>query len=298
MKKLLYLVAAMAALCSCEPSVFNMLVERREPSVSGINLSGKTMSVVYMDDLSGKDTVFNAGFAQGFAQALEEDYFDGKEAVAVYRMEKDMAGNYADRDTLVGLAVESADDVVFLADSPEFGKISLGSRSGATVMAQAPFQLRLYAYDTMELSDSVRVFAGSSKVGQNLSIGEDADEEQIEEKFYASLYDAGSSTGKAAAKKFLSNWSEEQFYFYYYDSYSWDKASVAAYDYRWREAIDLWMALLENQNPLKRAALEYNIATAFYLLGDNELSAKWLDLSDKDNEMPLSSVLRRKLSKK
>ena len=80
MKKLTILatvVAAVAALSSCEPEVFSMLVDMRGVPSSGLDLAGRSISVVYMDDLSGKDTVFNKNIAQGFAKAIEQDYFDG-----------------------------------------------------------------------------------------------------------------------------------------------------------------------------------------------------------------------------
>ena len=56
------------------------------------------------------------------------------------------------------------------------------------------------------------------------------------------------------------------------------------------------MKLLETNNTLKRSCAEFNIATACYMLGDNELALKWLDRSDEDYPVSLSSGLRKRIN--
>ena len=297
--------AAVLAFASCEPQVFSMFIEMRKPSKSGLDLAGKTMSVVYMDDLSGRDTVFNAMVAQGFAQALEDDYFGGNEAVNVYRMEKDMAGNYASKDTLVNLVMQTGDDVVFLFDSPEFGKVTLGEKSkvanaedSETMMlrASAPFKLNMYAYNTMG-ADTVRVFKGSSDFTQVVFCKLEDTDEDIEYSLWQGLGAVGESTGTKSSVNFVSTWEPESFSFYYFESPdAWLVGGQAAYEYKWHEAIDQWLSLLGTKSMVKRAAAEYNIASAFYLLGDYAMAEKWLDQSDTDNPMPLSAGLRKRIN--
>jgi len=271
-----------------------MMVDMRQPSKSGIDLLGKTMSVVYMDDLSGRDTVFNAMVAEGFAKALEDDYFGGNEAVNIFKMEKDMAGNYAAKDTLVNAAMMSGDDVVFIFDSPEFSEIEIASENEVKV----PFKLNLYAYNTLG-ADTVRVFQGSTTLTQKIVRAPGESDEDVKENIWQNLSDAGLRTGARSAANFISAWETEARYFYFYDyGEKWLKASNAAMDYRWREAIDTWMSLLDTKNMSKRSAAEYDIALAFYMLGDYDLSAAWLDQSDRDCKLALSKYLRADLEKK
>ena len=61
---------SLAAL-SCEPRVFTMNIDMRHPSTSGMDFSGKTMSVVWLDDLSGRDEAFSPALAESFSQTLE-----------------------------------------------------------------------------------------------------------------------------------------------------------------------------------------------------------------------------------
>ncbi len=52
----------------------------------------------------------------------------------------------------------------------------------------------------------------------------------------------------------------------------------------------------ESKDMLKRSCAEYNIAIACLMLGDAELAIEWLDRSDADCKLPMSDVLRKRLS--
>ena len=76
------------ALAACSPQTLTMSVDMRHPSKSGIDLTRKTISIVYMDD-GQVDTTFSNGVASSLARSLEEDYFAGSEAVGVYKIPAD-----------------------------------------------------------------------------------------------------------------------------------------------------------------------------------------------------------------
>ncbi len=295
--------SAVFGLTACGPDVFSMLVDMRQPSDSGLDLSGKSMSVVYMEDPAGRDSLFASSMAEGFAGTLESDYFGGEEAMGVYRMFRNPEGVYSSKDTLVSAAMQTGSDVVFLFDTPSFGKISVTESKpvagdSVQVTLSAPFKLNMYAYNTLG-ADTVRVFKGTSTLLQTVQCAKTDGEDAMERKFWESLSEAGMITGTRSASTFLSNWSPETYYFYYFDTPSgWGKASDAAYDYRWRDAVDLWMTLLDTKDMYRRGAAEYNIAGAFYILGDYALAAEWLDHSDSDCKMATSSQLRRKIEAK
>lgn len=311
MKKysLLFAAAAAAFVTACGPQAFVMDIELRQPSPSGIELAGKSMSVVYMDGLSGRDTLFTKGVAEGFAKGLESEYFGGEESVNIYRMAKDAGGVYSAKDTLVNLVMDSGDDVVFLVDSPDFGNISLSKRqivagkgadSTNLVYATLPFRLNYYVYDSMDKADTVRIFRGSSSVRQPVFCRADDTDEFLKEKFWheKELFNHGEFVGRKSAASFVSDWKEESFVFLYYDTAGWTKAATAAYEYRWHDAIEQWMKLLDTGNMEKRSCAEYNIASACYLLGDYELALKWLDQSDSDRPVSTSKNLRKLITAK
>ena len=54
--------------------------------------------------------------------------------------------------------------------------------------------------------------------------------------------------------------------------------------------------MLSSNDPMKRACAGYNISVACYMLGDYQLALEWLDLSDKENKLPISDALRKRIS--
>ncbi len=305
MKKTFRMPALAALFCllgACAPQVFTMNVDMRYPSSSGLDLSGKSIAVAYLDDLSGRDSVFSAYMANGFAQSLEKDYFEGNTVIDVYRLEKDMGGDYADRDTLLNFLMDTGDDVVFLFDAPAFGPVTASDRQvvegseSADRMAglNIPYSLSLYAYDSMD-KDSVRTYKGTSNLRQPVFCKAEESDEQLEERVWPTLDQQGEKVGIRSASTFLSTWQTESLPLIYYELDKWTDAAQDAYSHKWHSAMDKWMALMDTGNMGMRSAAEYNMATACYLLGDYDLAIKWLDRSDKDSKYSFSSSLRRKI---
>ena len=294
---------------ACSPQTFTMNLETRQPSLSGFDLGGKSLSVVYLEE-AGKDTVFAKNLATGFAEALEKDYFGGRQAVGVYKMDKKPGADYASRDTLLNLVMDSGDDVIFLFDAPTFQEASLGEKnpsslqspdSARVVVAKVPYSLRMYAYDSMNKADTVRTFVGNSTLNQVIFGSEKMTEAQYRRHLWdnsVNMASQAADAGSRSAAKFKSVWKEEAFSFYYYDSTAWTDAAEAAYSFQWKRAVDKWMSLLNTKNYEKRAYAEYNLAAACFLMGDVELASQWLDQSDKDGKVYLSDSLRRKIAAK
>ncbi|MBQ8071271.1 MAG: hypothetical protein IJ202_10520 [Bacteroidales bacterium] len=296
-------VAVMAlGIVACAPQYFTMNVDMRQPSVSGYDLSGKSMAVAYVS--GGKDSVFTKGLAEGFAQRLEQDYFSGEEAIPLYRIDATRGASYASKDTLVNLIMDTGGDVMFLFGNTEWGDVELGSKqpSGLSVADSAymvrgsvPYIINLHMYDSMNEADTVRTMHGNSTASYALFAGVGESDDKIASRIWDNLYDSGNSIGHRSAEKFLPTWKSENYTIYYYDSEPWDSAAQYAYEYDWSSAMKLWMSTLGTTNPEKRSCAEFNIATACYMLGDLDLALKWLDQSDKDDKKPSSATIRKRI---
>ena len=71
MKRFLFpLILSLAVMVSCGPSRHAVHVEMRYPSKSGLELAGKIVSVVYLENEDVNATSFTEGMADGFAHAL------------------------------------------------------------------------------------------------------------------------------------------------------------------------------------------------------------------------------------
>lgn len=291
-------IAVTAALQSCDPQAFSMNVEMRYPSSSGMVIDGKSVAVVYLNADPDRDSVFNESLANGFASAIEKNYFNGAEAVNLYKMPKCEGGVYSSPDTLINLVVDTGCDIVFLFDAPDFGNVQVkemtASQSGSYYPASVPVSIKLYGFDSLSGTDSVRVWTGSRMLNANMDAiyGRQAAADSV----WTKLTYPAENLGEVSARTFSPVWKEETYTFLYYEAPDlWLTAAQKAYDYKWREAIEDWMKLLDTNNNLRRSCAEFNIAAACFLMGDNELALKWLDSSDEDYPISLSSTLRKRI---
>ena len=291
-------LSALVALQSCDPQAFSMNVEMRYPSSSGMSIDGKSVAVVYLNEDSAKDSVFNECLANGFASAIEKNYFNGAEAVNLYKMPKVGGGVYSNADTLINLIVDTGCDIVFLFDAPEFGNVQIKeqktSTSGTYYPVSVPVAVKLYGFDSLSGSDTVRVWTGTRMLSANMeaSLGRQAAADSLWNRIGSSA----ENLGEVSARTFAPVWKEETYTFIYYESpEAWLAAAQYASDYKWNEAMKVWISLLDTNNTMKRSCAEYNIATACFLMGDNELALKWLNSSDEDYPISLSKALRKRI---
>lgn len=291
-------LSALVALQSCDPQAFSMNVEMRYPSSSGMSIDGKSVAVVYLNEDSAKDSVFNECLANGFASAIEKNYFNGAEAVNLYKMPKVGGGVYSNADTLINLIVDTGCDIVFLFDAPEFGNVQIKeqktSTSGTYYPVSVPVAIKLYGFDSLSGSDTVHVWTGTRMLSANMeaSLGRQAAADSLWNRIGSSA----ENLGEVSARTFAPVWKEETYTFIYYESpEAWLAAAQYASDYKWNEAMKVWISLLDTNNPMKRSCAEYNIATACFLMGDNELALKWLNSSDEDYPISLSKTLRKRI---
>ena len=271
MKKVLYLLSLVLTVLSCGPSRYAIHVEMRHPSRSGIELAGKLVSVVCIDSADSVDRVVCENMADGFARALEEGYGTGEGSIGLYCVQGDV-DDYANRDSLVNLLIQTGSDVVFLMDVTSSGELTSAGQQK---------KVSLYCYDGMDKDETVRHFTGTKVLPAS------SKNELTEEAVKA---------GKVIAEPFESQWKHEQYSVTYYDNPKWYEALVKADQYDWKGAMEIWFDLLDTNDALKRASAEYNIAVACYMMGDFDLAVEWLDRSDTENKLPtLSDALRKRI---
>jgi hypothetical protein len=290
------------ALAACSPQTLTMNVEMRHPSKSGIDLSRKTMSIVYMD-AGTADTTFSNLVASSLARSLEADYFRGEEAIGVYKIPADSINV----DLMHRLVMDTGDDVVFLLGVPSFGEVALADPvavsnarnvdSAFVSTAQIPYNARLYVYDSMGKTDEVNGFRGSSILRVPVYSNGGLTKEVLAEKAVQNIDSGAEMVGSQMSNRFLPTWKTEGYTLYFFDGFNedWQRAAIYAYDYRWKEAADIWMKYVNANNVEKRACACYDLALAFYMMGDLKLATKWLDRADENATLSLSPGLRKRI---
>lgn len=270
MKRFAFCVVAALVLAACSPQVYPLYLEVRQPSSSGLDLSRKSMGIVFMDSVNPADSSFDRSAASAFARALEEDYFSGAEEVGLYHT---AASDSVSLEKMQTLVMDSGKDVVFLLSS------HLGTaRSDGSL----PVTTRLSVYDSMG-EDKVYRYSGSAILPAPGGADAPSQPEVVGERISA---------------RFLSKWKTESFRFYYFDQFGSDWESPIEYveEGKVGKAIDAWSVLVKKGSAIQRACAAYNMAMAFYLLEDYEMSLLWLDYADKLENVPLSGGLRSRLA--
>jgi hypothetical protein len=289
---------------SCGPSKYTMHLETRYPSKAGVDLAGKDISVVYLENGNDVQDGFNTYMAEGFASSLEKDYGTGEGSVGVYRMFR-QEGDYSSKDTLVNLLMDTGSDVVFLFDSVKLGDMTVGGSSKVNYPASRdssyintgsiPFTLKMYCYDAMDKSEEVKTFGGTAIAQPSVYSAGNLAYDELKVKAYDALAAEGWNAGEMVGQSFASQWKVEGFSIIYFDSQKWIDALEKADSFDWKGAMDIWFGLVNSKDILKRSSAAYNIALSCYMLGDYKLAEEWLDISDKESELPLSASLRKRI---
>lgn len=297
------LLLALAAV-SCGPQLFTLPVDMRQPSGSGIELGGKSLAVVYADNGFKADSCLAGGIAEGFAQALEEEYFGGEERIDLFQMEKGPHADCSAKDTLVHLIMETERDVVFLLDAPVFKEVNLSAPalsglaaedSALTVTAFIQMTQDLYVYDSLDKRDTVLRRRNPASLHRKIYLPRGYTDAEAMQQVALSLRPEGLRAGARLAGPFKPVWHTEEYGVIYYDGDQWTEAAALACDLRWREAMTRWLDLARTKNLEKRSCAEYNLALACYMLGDYPLALEWLDRSDRDCVLQPSARLRSKI---
>lgn len=305
MKRILVFCIAAGIAVSCGPSKHAIHVEMRHPSKTGIDLAGKNISVVYLENDNAVSTDFAESMADGFAYTLEQDYGTGNSSIGIYRMRQIPGADYSQRDSLFNILMDTGSDVVFLIDTLKFGSMAVGGPSRVTYASSpdssyvssgsVPYTLKLYCYDGMGKEDKVQAFGGTSLARPEVYSNGKDDSTIATLKSWKALGKEGWDAGVLVAESFKSQWKHEQYSVVYYDGDKWYKALERASQYDWKGAMDIWLNLLSTNDLMKRSCAEYNLSVACYMLGDYQLAVEWLDLSDKDNKLPISDALRKRI---
>lgn len=261
-----FLLALVCLVCSCSPQAYTMLVESRSRTAEGLDFSGKTVSILYLSPENSKDSSFVVSFADGLAQGLEAEYFKNERAIEVYSAPRSPEGNYADRDSLVSLMMQTGTDIMFLIDAPKAR------------------QARIYAYDAMNKEDKVLTFVKDAT---------DVYGRQDEGMFASDAQ----YLGYEFSKTFNLKWEQQQFTLIYFDNMdeTWIDAILYAEDFQWSKSIELWLAKVDRSSEVQSSCAAYDVAVGCYMLGQYELALKWLDYSDAKHPVSLSQGLRKRI---
>ncbi len=304
MKKLsIGALAATLLMAACSPQVYPLYLDVRQPSTSGLDLSRKSMSIVYMDGTQPSDTAFDRSVASAMARSLEADYFNSEQVVGLYHIP---AADTVSVDLMHKLVMDTEGDVVFLLSShlgdpiPETNQVVRDAKSADSAYVcpvKVPVSTVLRIYDSMG-DDKVQKMTGSTVLRPIVYNNGVTTEDGLKSLALRSMDVQGEEIGKRISNRFLSRWKSESFSFYYFDGMNsdvWLDALQLAADGHFAKAVDAWTPLVKSGSAVKRACAAFNIAQAFYLMDNFQMSQRWLDMARKLENVSLGAGLQKRI---
>lgn len=298
-----WLLSAALLLAACSPQIYPLYLEMRQPSPSGVDLTRKSLSVVYLDGTNTVDSLFDRAAASALARELEADYFDGREEVGIYHIP---SPDSVSLSLMHSLVMDTGADVVFLLSS-HLGEATLDPDrpvTGATSVDSAfvskvnlPVKTSLRVYDSMG-EDRVHAFNGSATLVDEVFSNGMLTQDARRAAAYRQGDRQGEQVGMRISKRFLSQWKTERYSFYYFDGWGaepWIEALEDLGNGEVGKAMDKWMNQIKNADPMRQACAAYNLAQALYLLEDYEMSARWLQTAGKWEDLSLAPGLQKRL---
>lgn len=297
-----WILAAALLAAACSPQVYPLYMDVRQPSSSGLNLSRKDISIVYRDGTNQVDSLFDRQAASSFARSLEEDYFGGEEKVGIFHLPETDSTSL---ELMHSLVMDTGGDVIFVlktqlgVPAPETNQasnISTSVDSAFVCPVAVPVKTHLDVYDSMG-QDKVHTFNGSAVLRTLVYNNGLLTQEALGEKALHELSREADIVGQRISKRFLSTWITESFSFYYFDAGSdpWIDGILQVMDGKFAAAVDCWAKVVKRGDATHRACACYNIAQAFYLMEDFELSLRWLQEAEKLENVSLAPGLRKRL---
>ncbi|MDZ4059014.1 MAG: DUF6340 family protein [Bacteroidales bacterium] len=303
----LFFLFLVAFLSSCGPVVSFFNIDERIPARYPVNFEEKTISVfvsVY-DDLSAEPFLFRndstqmSNMANSIASVVEKNLALDQGAVYVFNHFPVTDRSY-DMEYIQNLAFQSNSDIVVLLDTLHVAKPQVlnGNKSNLTREFQsnylyAPIRSVLNVYDGISADRLVRIDQTDTVYWEILS-RVDVAESAMRVRAIQSMTNVSTTLGSDIADLLFPSWRPKEKYLYYYETSSWRRAVDFANEFKWREAMDIWLEYSTHPDIQKAAVAAFNLAVACELTDRPELALEWVNRSIKS--YPLRGVMSYKQS--
>lgn len=303
MKRLFPLFAALM-FASCAPQAAFFQVDVRDMQGSDLDISGKQAAVFSLVGNNAADSVRGGNAALALAGKLEQDR--GLEnPLPVFSLPLlDFAGFEAsgyDKDYLHELMLSTGADLQIFVNSLKFGHYDVQDTGGyigeyGERIVELPYSVEMDIYDA--LNDTLLVHQAAEDTVY-MAVLAQASRKDYGPLVAAKLPDVCRMVGESLGSTLTRQWNrQERMLVNYEGNEKWEKPLALALDFKWKEAVELWMPLASDPNSRKASYAAYNIAVACDMLGQKKLAGEWSDFSVKRYRFKENEELKIYLKKK
>lgn len=288
MRKLLLIAICASIFACCAPYTHYFDVEvYDDENTWELDLKDRTPAVFALYNKDAADSVNLSRAVEGLAQRLEADRQMEAGAIKGYSIpDKDFSGFLTSTDYdssfLNNLMLStSADLQLFLQDLEYDSYIPVSQydyNTGFEQIVMIPYNVHFVVYDALVSDIKLRKIVKDTiyfRCDPTANI-QDLYRESIKPRLPEVSYKIGESIAQILSKQWRT---QERAIITIHGSGKWSKASELALDFKWREAINIWLPLTNSQSPKKAAYAAYNIAVACEMIDEFALAGEWIDFA-------------------
>jgi len=306
-KKGLIFLVSIIFLSSCGPTVQFFNIDERVAPLHPVNFENRSISVYVsmaseqpeVNMLFQNDSAQMSNLATGIAASLEQNLLLEQGAVYVFNHYPAKGFKY-NMEYIQSLSASSNSDVLVVVDTLMVGKTQVMNDLKSPVNQAyrsnyvfAPIRTVINVFDGITAERLGRIDQKDTVYWEILSRN-DARENAIKYKAVESMLIVATTLGEDIVTTMFPQWKTVGKYLYIYPVPSWQKAYEYSLEFKWREAMDIWLEEISNHDAIRAASAAYNIAVACELTDRLELAIEWIDVSIK--KFRSQSVLRYKQS--
>lgn len=291
-------------LASCGPTKTYVNVEAQGKSEHIIPIEGRRLGIIAVSDAEDRDSALVSELGLGIAEKIESEMGTESGSIGVYSVSA-VNGGIREPGSLDLLAVQTNTDMIIALDSLYVGSYTISRNENAyyegnirsVVSVMLPVYFRVMAYDVEKLAveysrnvtDTITWTIMAEEVVQNSAAIAQAN---------AHLKEAFRGVGEKVADIFLPSWYQVERMIMCYSGSKWENAYYLALDFKWEQAMDVWLELVKGGAPEKQGAAAYNLAVACEILGKYDTALKWLDFAESKCYFAQMTTLRKKLQER
>ena len=295
-RAVLFLFLTLVWFTSCGPSKTYVSVESKGKTENLIPFEGRKLSVVSVVRVGDRDSALVYELGMGVAQKIESEMGLEVGTVGVYTAPITGEG-LSESGTLDLLAVQTDSDMLIALDSLSIGSFTLVRSGENVVQVSLPVIFNVQAYDFLKLESIYRRQVVDTVVWTVMGEGQVPNSMAIAQA-NAHLKEAFRGVGEKVSEIFLPSWNQEERMILCFSGSKWENAYYLAYDFKWEQAIDVWLELVKGSSPMKQGAAAYNLAVACEILGRYDIALKWLDFAESKCYFAQMTTLRKKLQER
>lgn len=270
-------------LTSCGPAVRLFDVDVRVPAKHPLELAQKNIAVFSKID-AGNDSLLMVNLASAFSAAIEKELSYKEGSIPAYNIHSDSSDIW-DIGYIQSLSQKTNSDVLMIINKLEINRPEVyksdripSAENYLASYIMIPFRSMIDVYDGISADKLTSVSQTDTLLLEVLSRNE-LRETAITPKIYKSILASTKDIGKNISDNFFDQWKSVQRYLYVYDNVKWQNAYDLSRDFKWTEAMAIWLEDTGSSDKLKSACAAFNLAVACEMTSRRDLALEWLEYS-------------------